>query len=72
MRWSDAALLAGALALSGGAAAADAACDGKVVASLGQQLGIPALQGTNAKRRIVAQACKDWPAKAGGTPGRAL
>lgn len=65
MRWSDASLLAGALVLSGGAAAAEAACDGKVVAALGQQLGIPSLQGAGAKRHIVAQACKDWPARTG-------
>jgi len=65
MRWSDAALLAGALALSGGAAAADTTCDAKVVAALGQQLGIPSLQGAGTKRHIVAQACKDWPTRAG-------
>jgi hypothetical protein len=68
MRWSDAALLAGALALSAGAgapppSASDTACDGKVVAALGQQLGIKALSGAGGRRHIVAQSCKDWPAR---------
>lgn len=65
MRWSDAALLGSVLALSGTAAAAEAACDGKVVAALGRELGIKPLEGAGARRHIVAQACKDWPARPG-------